>query len=195
MTRSERKNLDCCSSGNRRRLLDRLAVALLIIAISSPADSITRAQQPSPPAPTPNPAAPPTPDPSTAGPFQITSAMPGTAPQSTSQITSAPQAAAPQPLPILTRHEAVRLALIQASTFQQAKLNEMIAAEDVRQARAALLPQVNIPSEFIYTSPTHAIVQQPGTPPTPSVIANNAVTEYLAVIGFSGELDMFGRLR
>jgi multidrug efflux system outer membrane protein len=85
--------------------------------------------------------------------------------------------------------------LLQASTFQQAKLNELIAAQDVRQARAAFLPVINSPSEFIYTSPAHGVIQQPGMPPTQSFIANNAITEYLAVVGFSGELDLFGRLR
>ena len=152
MRLSEEKHLDSIGEENRRYLLIRVAVVLLIpvmLLMLGPVGGIARAQEPS----------------------------------------------APQTLPILTRDEAVRLALIQASTFQQAKLNELIAAEDVRQARAAFLPVVNSPSEFIYTSPTHGMVQQPGTPPTPSFIANNAVTEYLAVIGFSGELDLFGRLR
>ncbi|MFY9569771.1 MAG: hypothetical protein WAV20_00045, partial [Blastocatellia bacterium] len=46
----------------------------------------------------------------------------------------------------LTRDEAVRLALAQASAFQTAQYAELIASEDVRQARAAFLPRISIPS-------------------------------------------------
>src|SRR5437588_3176104 len=44
----------------------------------------------------------------------------------------------------LTRDEAVRLALVQTSAYQQAKLAELMAAEDVKQARAAFLPRFTI---------------------------------------------------
>src|SRR5438094_488558 len=57
------------------------------------------------------------------------------------------------PAPLLTPAEAVRLALLQASSFQQAQLNEQIAAEDVRQAQIAFLPRLASPSSFIYNSP------------------------------------------
>jgi len=88
----------------------------------------------------------------------------------------------------------VRLALTQASAFQQARLNELVAAEDVRQAQLAFLPQLASPSSFIYTSPLRA-PRAPGETPTPSFIASNAITEYLGVVGVTGELDVAGRLR
>jgi len=96
----------------------------------------------------------------------------------------------------LTRDEAVRLALTQASTFEQAKLAELIAAEDVRQARAAFLPRITVPSTVIYNSPTLGPVA-PGTPGTDrfSYLASNAVAEYLSLVGASGEIDVGGRLR
>jgi outer membrane protein len=109
--------------------------------------------------------------------------------------TAGRQQSAAAPAGVLTLEEAVRLALLQASTFQQARLNEMIAAEDVRQSRSAFFPQINTtPSQFVYTSPTlgHSVVGQPSTP---SFIANNATKEYYGVVGASGEVDVSGRLR
>src|SRR5262245_53389455 len=50
------------------------------------------------------------------------------------QTVQAQPAQANSPLPI---DEAVRLALAQASRFQQAQLSELIASEDVRQSRIA----------------------------------------------------------
>src|SRR5262245_61064824 len=96
----------------------------------------------------------------------------------------------------LTRDEAVRLALVQASAFQTARYVELIAAEDVRQARAAFLPRITIPATFIYNSPTPGPVP-PGTPSAErfSFIAANAVAEYNAVAGAVGEIDIAGRLR
>jgi outer membrane protein TolC len=96
----------------------------------------------------------------------------------------------------LTRDEAVRLALAQASAFQQAKIAESIAAEDVRQARIAFLPKVTLPSTVIYNSPTLGPVS-PGTPGADrfSFISANAVAEYESLIGASGEIDSSGRLR
>src|SRR5215831_11062104 len=145
----------------------RSGIAFLIAAILSPAFTDLRAQQPSP-------------SPSAQEP----------------KVTSTSASGTSQPAAILTRDEAVRLALIQASTFQQAKLNELIAAEDVRQARAAFFPVINSPSEFIYTSPIHGVTLEPpspGAPQMPSFIANNAGTEYRGVLGLSGELDLSGR--
>ena len=96
----------------------------------------------------------------------------------------------------LSRDEAIQLALRQASTFQQAQLNERIAAEDVRQARIAFLPRLNLPSSFIYNSP--ALISTPtaqNTPRPPSFIGANAVTEYQGLAGIAGEVDTSGRLR
>lgn len=95
---------------------------------------------------------------------------------------------------VLTLDEAVRLALGQASLFEQAKLNERIAAEDVKQARAAFLPRVVSPLSIVYTTPSSA-EPLPGSARVPSFIAANAVGEYQALAGMAGELDVAGRLR
>src|SRR6185503_9280258 len=63
---------------------------------------------------------------------------------------------------LLTLAEALRLADTQASSFQIALLNERIAAEDVRQSRAAFLPKVSAPLSYIYTTP--ALGLPPGEP-------------------------------
>jgi outer membrane protein TolC len=93
----------------------------------------------------------------------------------------------------LTLDESLRLANAQASSFQQAGLNEQIAAEDVRQAQAAFLPKVSAPLSYIYTSP--ALGQPAGTPRAPSFIANNAISEYEAFVNVSGDFDIAGKLR
>lgn len=93
----------------------------------------------------------------------------------------------------LTLDEALRLANVQASSFQQAGLNERIAAEDVKQAQAAFLPRVGAPLSYIYTSP--ALGLPPGTPRVQSFIANNAINEYEALVNVAGDLDIAGRLR
>jgi outer membrane protein TolC len=87
------------------------------------------------------------------------------------------------------------LALRQASSFQQAALNARIAAEDVRQARAAFLPRLVATPSVIYTSPAIGVPATSGAPRAPSFIAANAVTEYQALLGVTGELDVSGRLR
>lgn len=107
--------------------------------------------------------------------------------------SSATQSAGAQSTAILTRETAVQLALTQASVFQQAQLNEQVAAEEVRQAQTAFLPKLASPTSFIYNSPI--IGGAMGLPRTPSFIAANAVSEYQTLIGVSGELDVAGRLR
>ncbi len=99
----------------------------------------------------------------------------------------------PQNLSPLTLEDALRLANAQASSFQQAGLNERIAAEDVKQAEAAFLPKVSAPLSYIYTSP--AFGQPAGTPRAPSFIANNAISEYEAFANVSGDVDIAGKLR
>jgi outer membrane protein TolC len=96
----------------------------------------------------------------------------------------------------LTRDEAVRLSLLQASAFQTAHYAELIALEDVRQARAAFLPRITVPATVIYNSPTLG----PGAPGTPraerfSFRSANAVIEYQTLAGAAGEIDLSGRLR
>jgi outer membrane protein TolC len=93
----------------------------------------------------------------------------------------------------LTLDEALRLSNALSSSFQQAGLNEQIAAEDVRQARAAFLPRVSAPLSYLYTSP--ALGLPPGTPRAPSFIANNAISEYQAYLNIAGDIDIAGRLR
>lgn len=108
-----------------------------------------------------------------------------------------PPPAAVNPAPInvspLTLDEALRLANVQASTYQEAILNERIAAEDVKQAQAAFLPKVSAPLSYIYTSPARGLA--PGQPREPSFIANNAVSEYEALANVSGDFDVAGKLR
>lgn len=93
----------------------------------------------------------------------------------------------------LTLNDALRLASAQASTYQSAILNERIAAEDVKQARAALLPKVSAPLSYIYTSP--ALGLPPGEPRAPSFIASDAIGAYEAFANVSGDFDVAGKLR
>ncbi len=110
---------------------------------------------------------------------------------------------APTPTPVasptnqvanaLSLDEALRLANATASAYQSAILSEKIAAEDVKQAQAARLPKVSAPLSYIYTSP--ALGLPPGEPRAPSYIANNAISEYEALVNVSGDLDVAGKLR
>ncbi len=106
-------------------------------------------------------------------------------------VSLAPQSA--QGSNPLTLDEALRLANAVSSSFQQAGLNERIAAEDVKQAQAAFLPRVSAPLSYIYTSP--ALGLPAGTPRAPSFIANNGIGEYQAFVNVAGDLDIAGRLR
>jgi len=94
---------------------------------------------------------------------------------------------------VLTIDEALRLANAQVSTVQAALINERIAAEDLRQARAAFLPKISAPLSYIYTSP--ALGLPPGEPRIQSFIANDAIGAYEALVNVSGDLDVAGRLR
>jgi outer membrane protein TolC len=100
------------------------------------------------------------------------------------------QTATPPPLTI---DDALRLANLQASTYQGAILNERIAAEDVKQARAAFLPKLSAPLAYIYTSPAQGL--PPGEPRAPSFIAADAIGAYEAFASVSGDFDIAGRLR
>jgi len=93
----------------------------------------------------------------------------------------------------LSLDDALRLANAQASTFQTAAINERIAAEDVRQARAAFLPKVTTPLSYIYTSP--ALGLPPGEPRAPSFISADAIGVTDALVNVSGDFDIAGRLR
>jgi outer membrane protein len=89
--------------------------------------------------------------------------------------------------------EVLRLANAQVSGLRQAQLNERVAEEDVRQARAAFLPKVNAPLDYIYTSPAFGLAR--GEPRVQSYIANNAIGEYQALVNVAGDVDLSGRLR
>jgi outer membrane protein len=93
----------------------------------------------------------------------------------------------------LSLDQVLGLTQAQVSALQQAQLNERIAAEDVRQARAAFLPKVTAPLDYIYTSP--AIGLPAGEPRAQSFIANNAIGEYQALLSVAGDIDISGRLR
>ena len=93
----------------------------------------------------------------------------------------------------LTLDDALRLANAQASIYQTAVLSERIAAEDVKQAQAAFKPKISAPLNYIYTSP--ALGLPPGEPRAPSYIANNAISEYEALVNVSGDFDLAGKLR
>ncbi len=127
----------------------------------------------------------------------ILAAMSGALAQESPTPVSPP---APTPTPVavtatpLSLNEAVRLALNQASAFQQSGFNERIAAEDVRQARAAFLPRVSAAPSLIATSPALG-GNLPHIPRPPSFIGANAITEYQGLVNVSGELDIAGRLR
>jgi outer membrane protein len=111
------------------------------------------------------------------------------------QIPTPSQQVSTRSVKQLTLDEAVKLALTQASTFEQARFNERIAAEDVRQARAAFLPRVVAAPTLIYTSPEIGVSAPPGTPRVPSFLGANAITEYQGIANVSGEIDTAGRLR
>ena len=98
-----------------------------------------------------------------------------------------------QQVPPLTVDEALRLANAQASTFQTALLNERVAAEDLRQSRAAFLPKVSAPLSYIYTSP--ALGLPPGEPRGPSFVTSDGIGVYDALVNVSGDFDIAGRLR
>lgn len=93
----------------------------------------------------------------------------------------------------LTVDEAVTLALANASPYQQSRLEEEIAREDVKQARAAFLPQFSIPLGYIGTTPSQ--VRAPGEPLTFSFVSASAVNETTAFLNATGPIDLSGKLR
>ncbi|HLL72159.1 MAG TPA: TolC family protein [Pyrinomonadaceae bacterium] len=93
----------------------------------------------------------------------------------------------------LTVDEAVTLALANASVYQQSRLEEESAREDVRQARAAFLPQFSIPLGYIGTTPSQ--VRAPGEPLTFSFVSASAINETTAFLNATGPIDLSGKLR
>ncbi len=93
----------------------------------------------------------------------------------------------------LTVDEAVELALTNASIYQQTQLDERVAAEDVKQARVAFLPQFSAP--LIYAGTTPSQVHNPGDPLIFSFVSASAINETTAYLNASGTLDLAGRLQ
>ena len=94
---------------------------------------------------------------------------------------------------LLTLDEAIALALSQASAYQQSQLDERVAAEDVKQARAAFLPQFTMPLTYFGTTPSQ--VRAEDEPLTFSFVSSSAINETIALFSASGEIDLSGRLR
>src|SRR3954452_1172473 len=84
----------------------------------------------------------------------------------------------------MTIENATQAALRQANAYQQAVIDEQIAASDLTQARGALLPRLRSSSTATYNKPLH-----PGSA-DPSFIAQNAEREYQELLGFEGSLDL-----
>ena len=93
----------------------------------------------------------------------------------------------------LTIDEAIQLSLKQASVYQQTQFDERIAAEDVKQSRATLFPQFNVPLTYFGTTPSRYRIE--GEPPTFSYVSSSAINETVALLQATGEIDLSGRLR
>jgi len=74
----------------------------------------------------------------------------------------------------------------QVNSYQQAQLDQQLAAEDLEQARAALLPRLR--DSFTVSYNTEA--RPPRDPSTPAFIAQNAVHEYQNLLGMAGNFDL-----
>jgi len=170
-----RKRVDRFREIELQRII-RKALRLSLCGVALVALS-TKGQQPASPSATPQQSAPARPQPSP------------TAPGPEAKTPTAPN----QSQTVLSLEDALRFATTQASVFQQASINEQIAAEDVKQAQAAFLPRISAPIDYIYTSPL--LGAPPGTPRAQSFIAANAINEYQALVNVSGDIDISGRLR
>jgi len=94
-----------------------------------------------------------------------------------------PQVPQPPPTAPLSLAAVTNVALQQVSALQQAQIDEAIAAEDLRQAKAALLPRARDSFSITYNSPAHP----PGSMSDPSFIALNAIHEYQNLLGVTGD--------
>ncbi len=93
----------------------------------------------------------------------------------------------------LSAEQAVALALKNAASLRQAEFDEQSASEDVKQSKAALLPELNLPLTYWGTTPS--TVRQPGDPLTFSYVASSAIHESIALMNMTGTIDIAGRLR
>ena len=192
------KRLLDCSYPTQRQVFESLLKIWLVAGVVLVASFGTRGHQPSTqtankPATsssTPQPTPPPRPTPLPQGTPFSTPALPGPPAMPANTPAAMPSASAslgttPVQPEALSLDQALRWLNALASGFQQAGLNEQIAAEDVKQAQAAFLPRVSAPLSYIYTSPALSACT-PGTPRAPSFIANNAISEYQALLECRG---------
>jgi outer membrane protein len=93
----------------------------------------------------------------------------------------------------LTVDEAIALALGQTNAYRQAQLDERIAAQDVKQARTAFLPQLTVPLTYFGTTPSQ--VRGLDEPLTFSYVSSSAINETIGLAQATGEIDLSGRLR
>jgi outer membrane protein TolC len=188
--------------GPRARLLQGVSVAAACVALTGAAHG--RPYSPAPQSPTTTTQAPATSQtPATPAQTPQTGATPQTPPPTAPNVTATPPGSMPagaqagqtpsQSTGQVSLDEVLRLANAQVSGLRQAQLNERVAEEDVRQARAAFLPKVSAPLDYIYTSPSLGLTR--GEPRVQSYIANNAIGEYQALLNVAGDIDLSGRLR
>ena len=90
--------------------------------------------------------------------------------------------------------QALQMTFQQVSTYNQTRLNERTAAQDVLQARAALYPAISANPTIVFTSPSLANMNVNGTGHPASFVGANAITEYQGLVTASGEIDTSGRL-
>lgn len=93
----------------------------------------------------------------------------------------------------LSVEQAVALALENAASLRRAQFDEQSAGEDVKQARAALLPQFNMPLTYWGTTPS--MIRQAGDPLTFSFVSSSAINESVGALSTTGTIDIAGRLR
>jgi outer membrane protein len=93
----------------------------------------------------------------------------------------------------LSLEDAVSLALGYAATYRQTTFDEKVAAEDVRQAKAAFKPTFSAPLTYFGTTPSAVVT--PGEPRTFSFVASSAINETSAYFNAAGTLDIAGHLR
>lgn len=170
-----------------RRDYISFACALLLVICLLCSTSPLSAQQPTTTSPQPSATNPPQPQ---ARPQQTPDASQG------SRQVEKPPAGFDQPqgeARSLTIDEAIALALKQASAYQTSQLDESIAAEDVKQARAAFFPQFTVPLTYFGTTPSRYRLED--EPVTFSYVSSSAIHETIALLQASGEIDISGRLR
>ena len=140
----------------------------------------------------------PTPQPTPAG-----TTNPVIAPTPTNPVTTAtppstvnlPSPTSPQTIAPISRDQAVQMTLQQVSTYNQTQLNERLAAEDLRQSKAALYPRITSNPTLIFTSPSLTGNNPNGTMRPPSFLGANAITEYQGLATATGEIDTSGRIK